>query len=57
MRRVLPCRECEAQVDHVLLGRNSVLRPIWECIDCGETRVGPFADAGELAVADGGEEQ
>lgn len=55
MQRELSCQECGRRRVHDLEGLNMVRRPVWRCSVCGETRVGPFAGAGEIAMVDGGD--
>ena len=58
---VCSCEDDVDETDHELLGVNPIGRPVWECLRCGESRVGPFASAEILAdrevAADGGIEQ
>lgn len=58
IRALAPVCACDSpETDHELVGFNLVERPVWECLECGDRRVGPFAfddvDGRQLA-ADGG---
>lgn len=60
---VCACDDVERETDHELVGFNLVERPVWECLECGDRRVGPFAfgeaDAEDRqpVATDGGSDQ
>ena len=55
-----PVCACDAvETEHELVGYNLVRRPVWECLSCGETRVGPRVSASDVSqpvATDGGSE-
>jgi hypothetical protein len=42
---------CRGATEHVLEGENAIGRPVWRCLECGETRVGPAEPADTEGVA------
>lgn len=58
-RRVYCTGDCDGNTLHLLKGMNRVGRPVWECLECHETRAGPIltkSDVQQPVATDGGEE-
>jgi len=42
---------CAGTTEHVLEGENPIGRPVWRCLGCSETRVGPVEPAEREAIS------
>ena len=55
-----PVCACDAvETEHELVGLNVIGRPVWECLECHDTRSGPRVsvdDVSQPVATDGGSE-